>query len=232
MSEMTQGLFSIQFLIFLVAGFLAGSLPFSVWIGHWMLGDDIRNYGDANPGATNVFRAARGARGSDSGRSLRKVAGILAVLLDGFKAAIPVGLAWLWVGIDGLPLALVAVAPVAGHAWSPLLRFRGGKAVASTGGTWTGLTVWEGVAVLGLGLFLTTRIIRANGWAVMGAMALMLAWLLLTPPEWNYFGARPAPSVMLLTWTLNMLILIWKHREDLSQPPQRRSTAAPSAAQP
>ncbi|MGL4649689.1 MAG: glycerol-3-phosphate acyltransferase, partial [Caldilineaceae bacterium] len=198
---LAAGFNSPAFYIMLVVGFAAGSLPFSVWTGRLLLPEDIRRYGDANPGATNVFRAGRGGAG--------KVAGVIAVLLDGFKSAIPVGIAWLWLGLDGAALALVAVAPVAGHAWSPFLGFRGGKAVASSAGTWAGLTIWEGPTLMGLGLYLATRVWKANGWAVMAAMVLMLGWLLLTPPSWNGLGVRPPASVMLMTWTLNMAILIW-----------------------
>ena len=203
-------------LLWALIAFAAGSLPFSLWIGRWLLRADIRAYGDANPGATNVLRAAGEGRGG-------KAAFAAAALLDGFKAAIPVGLAYLWVGIDGWPLALVAVAPVAGHAFSPLLGGHGGKAVAATFGAWAGLTIWEGPTLLGIGLLLTTRIVRANGWAVMGAMIFMLAWLQLTPPAWNGLVTRPAPSVLLLAWLLQMAILIYKHRADLAKPPLWRN---------
>jgi hypothetical protein len=37
--------------------FLAGSLPFSVWVGRFVLGVEIRQFGDGNPGTTNTFRA-------------------------------------------------------------------------------------------------------------------------------------------------------------------------------
>ncbi len=218
---------SPTFYLFLLLSFAAGSLPFSVWVGRWLLHADIRRYGDANPGATNVFRAGTGSRG--------KLAGLLAVLLDGFKAAIPVGLAWQWAGLEGAALALVAAAPVAGHAFSPLLGGRGGKAVAATAGAWAGLTLWEGPTIFGLGLLLATRVIKANGWAVMVGMVTLLAWLLLTPPSWNGLIDRPAPAVIILTWLLQMGILIWKHRADLAQPPQRRvRTSSPTtpAAQP
>ena len=40
-----------------VSAFCLGACPFSVWIGHWLLGKDIRDYGDGNPGVANVFRA-------------------------------------------------------------------------------------------------------------------------------------------------------------------------------
>ena len=119
---------------FLLA-FLCGSLPFSVWIGRLALGADIRQFGDANPGATNVLRA--GGKG----------AAAVALLLDFLKGAIPVGLAHFQGGVNGWPLAAVAVAPVLGHAFSPFLGLRGGKAVAVTGGGWGGLTGWGGPAM-------------------------------------------------------------------------------------
>ena len=62
-------------------GFLSGSLPFSYWLGRIAVHDDIRHYGDGNPGAINAFKAG--------GWKL----GILAILLDYLKGAIPVGLA-------------------------------------------------------------------------------------------------------------------------------------------
>ncbi len=200
--------------LWIVIAFAAGSLPFSVWIGRWVLRADIRTFGDANPGATNVLRA--GGRGAFAA----------AALLDGFKAAIPVGLAYLWVGIDGWPLALVAAAPLAGHAFSPFLRGRGGKAVATTFGAWAGITIWEGPTILGLGLLLTTRIVRNSAWAVMGAMILLLAWLLMTPAYWNGLIQRPSPGVMALAWLLQMAILIYKHRLELRQPLQLRRRSA------
>jgi len=39
-----------------LVAFLAGSLPFSVWVGRFLLGVDIRQFGDGNPGATNTIR--------------------------------------------------------------------------------------------------------------------------------------------------------------------------------
>ena len=40
-----------------VLAFCLGACPFSLWVGKWLLGKDIRSYGDGNPGAINVFRA-------------------------------------------------------------------------------------------------------------------------------------------------------------------------------
>ncbi|KPK05115.1 MAG: hypothetical protein AMJ56_16395, partial [Anaerolineae bacterium SG8_19] len=67
-------------LIWIALAFLCGSLPLSVWLGRLVLGIDIRQFGDGNPGAANVWRAG-GAKW-----------GLTAVLLDFLKGAIPVAL--------------------------------------------------------------------------------------------------------------------------------------------
>lgn len=185
----------------LLASFLSGSLPFSVWVGRLALRTDIRRYGDGNPGATNVLRS--GGKGW----------GTLALLLDTLKGAVPVAVACFWAGLTGWPLAAVAVAPVAGHAFSPLLRFRGGKAVAVTFGIWAGLTLWEGPTILGLALGFWFALVVVDGWAVILAMFSLLAYLLL---------AHSDPALLAI-WSGNTLILAWKHRADLVQSPGLRA---------
>jgi glycerol-3-phosphate acyltransferase PlsY len=191
-----------------------GALPFSIWLGRRVLHKDIRTVGDANPGATNVFRAG--------GRWV----GILVLLLDLAKGALPVAVAYRLLGIDNFWLVPVALAPVAGHAFSPLLGGRGGKAVAVTGGIWLGMTLWEGPTVGGFALLIMSRIVGANGWAVLSAVTLMLLYLLLTPPSWNGLWPRPPVGVMATIGLGNLLILAWKHRHDLTSLPWADSQAA------
>ncbi len=190
--------------------FFAGALPFSVWVGRFVLGRDIRSYGDANPGASNVLRA--GGKG----------AAALALLLDLLKGAIPVGIAHFPLGFTGWQLILVAILPVLGHAFSPFLRGNGGKAVATTGGIWCGLTIWEGPSVGGLLLGLASYNFGANGWAVITAISGMVLYLALTPASWNGLMARPASATIWIIGMLNLLIVGWKHRSDLAKPPQLR----------
>ena len=187
------------FFWFLIS-FLSGALPFSVWIGRLALGRDIRLYGDHNPGMTNVFRA--GGKGW----------GVAAMLLDGFKGAIPVGLAsWLF-RLDGWGMAAVAVAPVLGHAVSPFLNFKGGKAVAVTVGIWTGLTLFFGPLLLGATMALGILVLSSDGWPLFPAMLVLLGALL----------RGGAPAWMLGAWAANTMILLWKHRRDLRRPPRLR----------
>ncbi|MFN3334402.1 MAG: glycerol-3-phosphate acyltransferase [Caldilinea sp.] len=202
-----------EMLLWTAIGFAAGSLPFSVWVGQIALKKDITTYGDANPGATNVLRA--GGRG----------AAALALLLDTLKAAIPVGVAYSIVGIDDWRLTPVAIAPVFGHAFSPFLHFRGGKAIAATLGMWVALTLWTLPTIGGFSLLVFTLLVGANGWAVMFANLVILAYLLFAPTAFDFLNWQPATSILLAIWAVNMLLLIQRHRADLSHPPRLRRRA-------
>lgn len=186
----------MSLLLWVAFAFFCGSLPFAVWLGKVALRKDIRQYGDANPGAANVFRA--GSKGW----------GGTAILLDILKGAIPVGLANFGAGITGWPLTLIAVAPIAGHAFSPFLHFKGGKAIAVSLGIWCGLTLYQVPLVLGLLLGICIALLTNNGWSTVLGFAVLIGYLLLIA----------APAWMLGVWLGNLIIVIWKHRADLKQP--------------
>jgi glycerol-3-phosphate acyltransferase PlsY len=189
--------------IWTLLGFCLGAVPFSVWVGRLALRTDIRHYGDGNPGATNAWRAG-GWR-----------VGLPALLLDYSKGAIPVGLAHFEAGISGWPLVAVALAPMIGHAFSPFLRFRGGKALAVTFGIWTGLTLAAGPIIFGLLLTLFLLGQTGDGWAVaLGAAAFLI-----------YLALHGQDIYLLTIWGINGGLLIWKYRADLSTPLQLRPFA-------
>lgn len=183
-----------------VIGFLSGSVPYALLLGRWRLKRDIRDVGDGNPGATNVLRA--GGVGPF----------IAAMLLDAFKGAIPVGLAYWALGLRDGGLVPVALAPLLGHAFSPWLGGHGGKAVATTFGIWAGLTGPEVPIVLGLLLGIWFWALKPSGWALAAAFMCLLVHLL------NY---RPDP-VFLSIWLGNAILLVWKYRHDLRQSPRLR----------
>lgn len=185
-----------QTLLWTAIGFFTGSLMLAYWIGLLLLRRDVRQVGDGNPGATNVLKAG-GAR-----------IGILALLLDIFKGALPVAIAKYLVGISGAGLVLVAVSPVFGHAFSPFLRFKGGKAFAVTGGVWIGLTLWEVPTFGGLVLGLAFALIAVSGWAVAYMFAIMGAYLLIAHPD----------PVLIAVMAINIAVVLWKYRADLRQP--------------
>ncbi len=187
-------------LLWTVVGFLSGSLPFSVWLGRLVARADVRRWGDGNPGAANAWKAG-GWR-----------AGVPALLLDYLKGATPVALAGFGAGIDGWGLVPVALAPVLGHAFSPFLRFRGGKAIAATFGVWSGLTLWVGPTVMGLALVLAVALNRTDAWSAIFGVVVLGAYLLLSS----------ASGPLLTVWAGNLALVLWKHRRDLRTPPRAR----------
>ncbi len=204
-----------ELLLWLLLAFFSGTLPFSVWIGRFWLGTDIRTEGDANPGATNVLRAAlKEGRGQGA-------AGV-ALLLDFLKGAIPVGLAHVGLAFDGWQLILIAIAPILGHAYTPFLRGRGGKAVATSGGIWCGLTIWEGPTIGGFLLGIATWLFGTNGWAVVSALGGMVLYLLWEPFRWESIDMGPGTWETAVIGALNLAIVGWKHRVDLRQRPRLR----------
>lgn len=115
--------------------FLAGSIPCGLLIAR-RRGVDIRTQGSCNIGATNVWRVlGRGPGltcfGLDVAKGLLPTlgAGLAAGLLG--RVAVPRPEAWLWLA--------VAVAAIAGHMFSPWVRFRGGKGVATGFGAFLGI---------------------------------------------------------------------------------------------
>jgi len=188
-------------ILYILGAFLCGSLPFSVWLGKLFLRVDVRRYGDGNPGATNVFRAGN------------RIVGLLALILDVSKAAAPVGLAYVSLGVRGLPMFLIAMAPILGHAFSPFLGFRGGKALATALGVWIGLTVWKASLPAAIGALIGLALFTAPGWAVMLALVVVLVSLLAWMPD----------GLLLLVWAGELLILAWTHRADLRQRPRLRT---------
>ncbi|HAJ35877.1 MAG TPA: hypothetical protein DCL15_09305 [Chloroflexi bacterium] len=200
----------LDMLVWTAIGFAAGALPFSVWIGRLALKKDITQFGDANPGATNVLRA--GGRGWAA----------LALALDTLKAALPISLAYYVVGIADWRLVPVALAPVYGHAFSPLLRFHGGKAVATTLGMWIALTLWAIPTIGGFSLLAFTKLVGANGWAVLSANLVILLYLLVTPTALDFLHLQPPTPILLTIWAGNVALLLFRHRADLAIPPTLR----------
>ena len=118
-----------------LGGYLLGSMPFGYWLVRLLKGKDIRKVGSGNIGATNVWR------------TYGKAYGIPIVVLDVAKGFIPALVGTLLV--DELVGALAGGAAMLGH-WRPLfLRFqKGGKTVATAGGTFFGIAPLLGVVGL------------------------------------------------------------------------------------
>jgi glycerol-3-phosphate acyltransferase PlsY len=144
-------------LALIAAAFWAGAIPFGVLIAR-RRGIDIRDHGSGNIGATNVTRVL-GAR-----------AGAAVLLLDALKGALPTAAAIAATG-GAAParwvVALTGLAAILGHCFSPLLRGRGGKGVATAFGVFLVIAP----ALAGIGACVFVVVLRATRVPALGSLA-------------------------------------------------------------
>ena len=166
-------------LLWTLAGFFLGSIPFSLIIGRLLIKTDIRTVGDGNPGGTNALKAG----------GLKT--GIPAILLDLFKGYLPVFLAQR-TGLNGWSLLPVCLAPALGHAFSPFLRFQGGKALGATGGVWVALIGLWAFPVFGSLAGLVTILQTEDAWSANAGMLALLGYTVLAGQSWQDSPGRAA----------------------------------------
>lgn len=114
-------------IIIAAVSYLLGSIPFGYLLVRIFRGEDIRQSGSGNIGATNVSRKSR-------------VLGVLTLFLDALKGTAAVALSYeVADGTVAIPtyeqMALAALFAVIGHMFPVWLKFRGGKGVATALGS-------------------------------------------------------------------------------------------------
>lgn len=145
---------TVYFVFLALAAFSLGSCPFAVWIGKRMLHKDIRQYGDHNPGAANVFKAG----------SIKW--GFVAVFLEVSKAVPFVLLAELYFKLVKPEVLFIGICAVLGHAFSPFLKFKGGKATAATFGVLVSISDRDVLIPFVILMVLGFFVLDGDGWRV------------------------------------------------------------------
>ena len=176
----------------LFAGAAVGSIPFS-WLLHRIAtGGDLLGEGSGNPGATNVKRLDGLAWGAsalafDAGKGALAV--LAAARLFGDAACVP-----------------AALGAVLGHVFTPWLRGRGGKGVATAAGAYAVLApAATGVAFLVFAVAVAVTRYASLG-SVLGAAALPIAVSLLGP------GGRATSAAAAIA-----AIVAWRHRGNFAR---------------
>lgn len=189
---MAGALSVFKVLLLLLLAFALGSIPFGFLISK-LLGKDPRQVGSGNIGAANVARAAG------------KMAGLITLILDAAKGYLPVFLAWHWLGSPDY-VALMGLAAIVGHCYSPFLGFRGGKGVA------TGLGVYIGLSLPSV--LLAALIFALTLWRIryVSLSSISAAWVMV---PFIYLIER---SGKLTFFTAIIALLVtWRHRENISR---------------
>jgi len=183
----------------LVGAFLLGGIPFAFLFARIVKRVDIRETGSGNIGATNCARLFP--------PRLRVAVFLSVFCLDagkGFLASFVLPRL-----VEGVALAptLAAAAAVLGHIFTPFLRFKGGKGVATTVGALLGLepvsTLFAVAAFLAL--FAATRIVAIGS----------LGFALTLPPA-IFLRGTAHPGVGILACALAVLIVL-RHRSNIAK---------------
>lgn len=168
-----------------------GSVPWGLILTRCFTDSDIRRHGSGNIGATNVRRV--------SGWKL----GILTLLADMAKGAIPVWLAMRISGQNMWCVSITAFCAFAGHLYPVFLGFKdGGKGVATAGGAFlmiSPMTFLTAIMFFIGGVILTRRVSA-------GSLAAAVA-LTISCPIWTQSGIIGGCALL-------MAILIWMRHKD------------------
>jgi len=206
-------------LIIAIVSYLLGSTPFGYLLVRIFRGQDVRQTGSGNIGATNVART--GSKGL----------GIATLLLDAAKGYAAVAFAfWLVESslmegrvpsrlYDGTPqimdsraifllAALAAFCAILGHMFPVWLRFKGGKGVATAVGAFAALAPRAVVVALVLFIIVVafTRYVSLGSIAAAAAFPLFLWWL--SPAE------RTTGPILLLAAASSLLIIV-RHKDNI-----------------
>ena len=183
-----------QLILQLLGSFLIGSIPFAS-VAMWGSGVDIRSLGSGNPGFNNVLRYSKP-------RSLISLFG------DVGKGYLPV-----WLFYDPEQFInfgwLFAMGAVFGHCYSPWLKFRGGKGIATSAGAM--LAIYPALAATALVVFVAIRVFGSvRKLSEGGAYASLGTWVYFTVAIHFQLGMPHTRYALLMT-----VFLFWMHRSNI-----------------
>ena len=112
----------MTYALIIILAYLLGSIPSGLIVGKLFYGIDIRQHGSGNLGGTNSFR------------TLGVKAGIAVTAADILKGTLATLLPIFFGVDDSLHPLLIGLFAVIGHMFPIFAGFRGGKAVATSGG--------------------------------------------------------------------------------------------------
>ncbi len=198
------------YLIVAVVSYLLGSIPFGYLLVRIFRGEDIRQTGSGNIGATNVARS--GAKGlSIATLALDAIKGALAVWLAALLAGSKYNLCGDFVAFPCvLTLRLMswaALLAVLGHVFPVWLRFKGGKGVATALGVFC--VLFPKAILVALAIFIlvvaVTRYVSLG--SILGAIAFPVAAYFMQDADW----------LSLLLASGVSLIIIVKHHQNIAR---------------
>ncbi len=180
------------FILIMIAIYLIAAIPTGVFLARLMGGEDVRQKGSGNIGATNVYRVAG------------KLAGVLTLVGDTLKGFLPLLAFKTWLEPTPTQLGIASAVAILGHCYPVYLKFKGGKGVATALGIF--LVLSPKAVFFALIVFIltvaTTRYISLG--SVLAALSAPFVILLLNHPQ----------PIFLATLFIAALV-IWRHNSNI-----------------
>ncbi|MEX1247401.1 MAG: glycerol-3-phosphate acyltransferase [Anaerolineales bacterium] len=162
--------------ILLLLSYLIGSIPFSLLVGRFAKGIDLRKVGSGNVGGNNLIANAGPGWG------------LLGGALDAAKGAAAMWLAGS-IGVSYPASLLAGLLVVAGHNWSIWLGFRGGKGLARAFGAIAWIAWPEAVVCALLWGLVNWRLRNGTSATIAAFVALGILFVInARPVEYILFG--------------------------------------------
>jgi len=180
------------FILIMIAIYLIAAIPTGVLLARLMGGEDVRQKGSGNIGATNVYRVAG------------KLAGVLTLVGDTLKGFLPLLAFKTWLEPTPTQLGIASAVAILGHCYPVYLKFKGGKGVATALGIFLVLSpkaVFFALIVFILTVAITRYISLGS---VLAALSAPLVILLLNHPQ----------PIFLATLFIAALV-IWRHNSNI-----------------
>lgn len=171
-------------LLALVISYFLGSIPTAYIAGKTLKGIDVTKVGSKTVGGANIWH------------TVSKKASVLVSLADVAKGALSVVLAQ---GLSsGLPVQIACgLLTIVAHNWSPFLRFKGGRGMASAGGILLILAPWQLLAVSPL-IILGLLLKNISLVTVISAVSLPLFAWVMTQNSTLTLGLAGIPLLMII----------------------------------
>ncbi|MDR0762601.1 MAG: glycerol-3-phosphate 1-O-acyltransferase PlsY [Campylobacteraceae bacterium] len=191
------GFFANIHILFYIAAYLIGGIPFGLLLTKRFAGVNVKDEGSKSIGATNVLRVVK-----EKNPKLAKKLAVATLILDALKNILPLSIGTI-VGFDASALWMMAILAVIGHCFSPYLNFTGGKGVATGAGAALFLLPIETLIALVV-WFIAGRVLKISSLSSLIALAALFLAILFrhgTIPQINSF----TPLVIIA------FIIIYKH---------------------
>jgi acyl phosphate:glycerol-3-phosphate acyltransferase len=181
--------------VMLLLAYLIGATPTSYIAAKLGRGIDLREHGSKNLGATNVYRVL-GWRYA-----------IPVAVVDMAKGAVPVAILGPWSNGPGWFTVALGLAAVVGHVFSPYVRFKGGKGVATAAGMFLALAP----AAVGISLVLWAATLWLSGYVSVASLTVALSF-----PLWVWLAA-PTEGQPYTVWAAVALaaLIVYSHRQNI-----------------